>query len=162
LRQMLQAGCIFDELLPFKLRFEPWYAGKAVRIGTATVTPFPTTHLADFERSFGKQYPNHFGVFSFVLEQGALRIGHTADIGSATDLQPLVERPLAVLVCELAHVDPAEIFQLLASKPIDKIIFIHLSRELEAQRQQIEARARKILGADRVLFARDGDKFTLS
>ena len=90
-----------------------------------------------------------------------MRVGHSADIGAVEDLAPLLEAPLDLLVCELAHIPPEELFRFLAGKKIGRIVFIHLAREIVANFAEVEALAHKLLGADRVRWAKDGDEFTV-
>ena len=98
IRQMLDAACIFGELLPFPLQFEPLSAHEPIQIGSVRVTPFLTTHLESFRRRFQRKYPQDFAAFCFRLQAGTLRVGHSADIGAPEDLAPLLEQPVDLLV----------------------------------------------------------------
>jgi ribonuclease BN (tRNA processing enzyme) len=161
IRQMLNAACVFDELRQFRLLFESIEVGKPVIANNVRVTPFSTTHLEGLRRRFEKQYPQSFEAFSFVLEWDGLRIGHSADIGAAEDLAPLLEKPLDLLVCELAHVQPEDLFRYLRRFEIKRIVFVHVGRpyweNLEATRLQAAQMLRDIPFS----FARDGEEIVL-
>ena len=161
IRKMLQAGCIFEELFPFPIRYEPLEADRPIVSGATRITAYPTTHLAGLQARFQAKYPQRFEAFSFLIESGGLRIGHSADIGAVTDLAPLVEKPLDLLVCELAHINPEELFRYLASREIGRIVFIHLAQEWVDDLVRLEALAGDVLGKERVAWPRDGDEFEI-
>ncbi len=58
-----------------------------------------------------------------------LRIAHSADLGAPQDLAPLLEKPLDLLVCELAHFEPKDLFRYLKGRDIGRIVFIHMARQ---------------------------------
>lgn len=159
IRQLLQSACIFDEILPFRLTFHALKAGVSFSAGQVEVTPYPTTHLAYFRNRFQSKYPQGYEAFSFLIETGDLRIGHSADIGAIEDLDPLLAKPLDVLVCELAHVPPDELFRYLTTRSIERIIFIHLGRDGIENLDNLQRTAGQILGSRRLEWARDAEDF---
>jgi ribonuclease BN (tRNA processing enzyme) len=160
-RQMLRAGYLFDELLPFRLTFEPLAAGLPVRIGPVTVTPHLTTHLEDFRRQFGSMYPVGFEAYSFVLEGVGARIGHSADLGGVTDLEPLVAAPLDLLVCELSHFAVEELFGFLQGRRVRRLALVHLARAYRDKVEQVRTLASKMLPETSVCFPLDGEVIEL-
>src|SRR6266540_4752779 len=80
LRAMLKATYLFDELFQFDLLMEPLEAGKPVKQGRVRVTPFVTTHLDSLRKSFQAKYPGDYAAYSFLMEGGGLRVGHSADL----------------------------------------------------------------------------------
>lgn len=158
MRQMLNAGCIFDELLSFRLQFEPLCAHEPIQIGNACVTAFPTTHLESFRRRFQERYPQNFASFCFLIEADNLRIGHSADIGAPEDLAPLLEQPIDLLVCELAHVNPEQLFDFLKGRQIRRIVFVHLTQKRFEHVDELRAQVVAQLGHIQVSFAVDGDE----
>jgi len=158
IRQMLDASCIFDELLAFRLRFEPLKAGQPVVTHNVKVTPFPTSHLDSLRQAFQAQYPQSFEAFCFLLESDRTRVGHSADIGSPEDLAPLVEQPLDLLVCEIAHCKPDDLFHFLKGRPIKRILFMHLARRAWLNLEETRAQASNILGSIPFTFAHPGEK----
>ena len=161
IRQLLNAGCLFAELIPFKLRFEPLQPREPVLAGKARVTPFPTTHLETFREQFKSQYPQQYAAFCFLIEAQGLRVGHSADLGAPEDLLPLFERPLDLLVCELAHMAPEKLFRFLRKRPVKRIVFVHLSQKQWEQRKQLHALATSHLGQVELLFASDGSEINI-
>ena len=144
IRQMLEAGYLFDELLPFRLSFTALAAAEPLEAGGVRVTPFANTHLDSLRARFQTKHPQAFEAFSFLIEHNGVRVAHSADIGAPTDLAPLLEKPLDLLVCELAHFEAENLFDYLRGRSIKQIVFIHLARRhwenLEATRRLAEAR----------------------
>jgi ribonuclease BN (tRNA processing enzyme) len=160
LRHMLRAAYIFDELLSFKLRFEALKAGKSVATEGVQVTPFHTSHLERLRAAFHKRYPQKFEAFCFLMEVGKLRIGHSADLGSPEDLAPLLAKPLDLLVCELAHFEPAELFDYLRGREIKRIAFVHLARPLWENLKKTRQLAAKMLPGIEVSFPHDQEEIS--
>ncbi len=161
LRQMLHAAYLFDELFGFRLEFAPLEAGRTVAVAGARVTPFLTTHLDNLRVNYQKKYPQNFEAFSFLLEAGGVRIGHSADLGAPEDLAPLLEQPLDLLVCELAHFKPDALFDWLAGRPVKKLVLVHLAqRHWDNQAALLQAAASKLPGT-RCSIARSGEEITL-
>lgn len=157
LKQMLRASYLFDELLPFRLSFEPLAPGQPVAVGPATITPYPTRHLDWFRRRYGGVHEVGFSAYAFVLETPGCRIGHSADLGSVNDLDPLVAQPLDLLVCELAHVSPTELFSFLATRPVRRVALVHLGRPHWDRLEETRTLAAKMLPQTPVHFPRDGE-----
>jgi ribonuclease Z len=156
--QLLEAGLLFKELLHFKLRFEPMTAGKTILTGDVRVTPFRSTHLEQLRRTFKKKYPLNFEAFCFLIEHDSVRIGHSADIGAPEDLEPIVKKPLDLLVCELAHFQAEDLFLYLQSRPIKRILFTHVGRPYWDDLPRARKLARKMLPDIPFAFAKDGQE----
>ncbi len=88
-------------------------------------------------------------------------MGHSGDLGKPEDLQPLVNRPLDLLVCELAHFAPEEIFGFLEGRQIKHVVWVHLGRTQRQNLARIRSLASKILPAMKHTFARDGQQISL-
>jgi ribonuclease BN (tRNA processing enzyme) len=159
--QLLQAGLLFKELLGFKLRFEALKAAQPILTGDVKVTPYRTTHLEQFRRSFQKKYPQDFAAFSFLIEQGKLRIGHSADLGAPEDLEPLLKKPLDLLVCELSHFRAEDLFDYLRGRDLKRVVFMHLARPYWENLSRTKQLAKKMLPGIPVTFARDNQEIPL-
>jgi phosphoribosyl 1,2-cyclic phosphodiesterase len=156
LEGMLKAAFLFDELFGFRLRFAPLSAGKPVAVREVRVTPFPTSHLDRVRADFHKQYRGAFACYCFLLEAGRLRVGHSADLGRPEDLEPLLQKPLDLLVCEVAHFTPEEIFSYLRKRPVKRIVFVHLARAYWADLPKIRRLAARMLPDVPHTFPKDG------
>ena len=158
IRQLLEAGYLFDELFPFHLSFTALAAGEPVAARGVRVTPFTNTHLESLRARFQKKHPLAFESFSFLIEFEDVRVAHSADIGAPEDLAPLLDKPLDLLVCELAHFEAEKLFDYLRGRPIKRIVFMHLARRywenLEATRRLAEER----LGGIPHTFAHAGEE----
>jgi ribonuclease BN (tRNA processing enzyme) len=157
IRQMLQAACLFEEVLPFPIRYEPILAGEPIQLPNLRITPFLTSHLDHFKKLYGAIYPGHFEAFGFLLETKDRRICHTADLGSPRDLDVALERPLDLLVCEVAHFQPEELFARLSRAKIRKVVLTHLGKPYWERLDELRALAEKQLGGIPFVLARDLD-----
>ncbi len=160
-RALLRAATLYERLFPFRVRFEAWRAGRPVRVGDARVTPFPTTHLDSLNARFGPRRGPVPVAYSFLLEAGGLRIGHSADLGSPVDLAPLFAKPLDLLVCELAHFELEEGLRYLNTQRIRRVVFVHLSRICWANLPRTRRLAAKLMPDIPHMFARDGQVISL-
>lgn len=156
--QLLNAGLIFKELLQFRLNFEPLKAGQPVETGDVRVTPYASTHLEQLRRAFQKRYPQEFAAYCFLIEKGMMRIGHSADIGCPEDLEPLLKKPLDLLVCELAHFQPEDLFLYLQPRAIKRILFMHVGRPYWADMKRTQRMAAKMLPNTPFAFVRDNQE----
>lgn len=158
-RDMLQAGFILRELLPYRLELLPLRERQPRSVGRVSVTPFCTSHLAAFRRRFQKKYRAlDFNAYCFLLECGRVRVGHSADLGRPEDLEPLLRQPLDLLVCELSHFSPRELFGYLAGHDIKQAVFVHLARAHRKDIARTRRLAAKMLPSISHTFARDTDE----
>jgi ribonuclease Z len=156
LQGVLRAGYLFDEVLPFRLAFEPLVHGRAVKVGDVRVTPFHTSHL-DRLRQRGLGEPGRgFEAFSFLIETPGRRIGHSADIGAPKDLDPLLAQPLDLLLCELAHGEPEALLARLRQASIRQVVFMHLARSFWEHLSATRRLLRRGLGEIPFVIAKDG------
>jgi len=160
MRQMLQTAFLFDEELPFRLQFEPIELGEAVSIGRVQVSAFPTSHLDGMRAKYSKKYRVGFQAHCFLLESGARRVGHSADLGTPEDLEPLLAKPLDLLVCELAHFHPEKVFRYLQGREIKHVVWVHLGRPLRENLAKIRRLAARMLPAMKHTFAQDGQEIS--
>jgi ribonuclease Z len=152
---MLNAAYLFPEVLPFPLHFEPLTAGKAISIADVQVTPYRSTHLDSLKKHFQSRYPGEYAAYCFQIVASKRRIAHSADIGTPEDLDPLLKQPIDLLVCELAHFEPEELFTYLKDKKIGQILFTHLSRWNWQRLSELEEMAAEMLPGTSHTFPRD-------
>jgi hypothetical protein len=102
-----------------------------------------------------------FAAYSFLLETPKLRIVHSADIGAPKDLEPLLAKPVDLLVCELAHFEPKDLFRYLKGRDIGQILFMHVARPYRENLAATTKLAERLLGGIPFTFATDGCKLAL-
>jgi Cft2 family RNA processing exonuclease len=159
LRGMLQAGFMFKELLPFRLDLRPLRAARTLSAGGVRVTAYRTSHLDGFRRRFESKYPEtDFNAYCFLLESGGARVGHSADLGAPEDMEPLFKKRLDLLVCELGHFSPEQLFSYLAGRDIRHAVFIHLARPFRKELSRVRKLAARMLPDIPHTFARDLDQ----
>jgi ribonuclease BN (tRNA processing enzyme) len=158
LREMLNTVFLFDEVLPFRLQLFAIENGRSVRVRDVQVTPFYTTHLVRTQAQFGKKYRSDFSAYSFLIVHKSVRIGHSADLGRPEDLEPTVAKPLDLLVCELSHFTPNEIFSHLGKWRIKQVAFVHIASGYRKNLQGLRRLAKEMLGGTRRVFPVDGDE----
>lgn len=160
IRSMLRAAFLFDELFGFAFQFRA-ISSRPVKVNGVAIRAFPTTHLDNLRAAFGRKYPQSYAAYCFLLETKKLRIGHTADVGQPEDLDPLLEKPLDLLVCELTHFKPRDLFNYLHGRQIKRILFVHVGRHYWEQLPDTGRMARRLLGGIPFAFARDGSRLRL-
>lgn len=156
LRAMLNTVFLFDEVLPFRLELLALKEQTAVEINDVRITPFRTTHLDRTRAQFGDKYRVDYSASCFLIEHGDVRVGHSADLGRPADLQPLVTRPLDLLVCELSHFTPAQIFSYLQNRKITQVAFVHIGRAYREDTVGLRRHAQRMLPRIQIVFPRDG------
>lgn len=156
LRQMLQAAYLYQEKLPFQLSFIPLRAQAPIIAGPVRITPYTTTHLDRLRQTFQAEYPGDYLAYCFLLEAEGVRVVHSADIGAPEDLAPLLEKPVDLLVCELAHAKPEAMFTFLKGRNIRQILFTHMGRCEWEHIDEVKALAGRILAGMNYSFASDG------
>ena len=166
IRQILKTAYLFDEILPFRISFEAIRPRNQIPLPVGVqpgspaqprVTLFPTTHLERARKNFHALYPGDYAAYSFLFETQTRRLAHSADIGAPQDLDPLVAGPLDLLVCELAHFKPEDLFDYLRGRPIKRLVLTHVARyEWENKMDELRRQAEKALDGISVSFARDG------
>jgi phosphoribosyl 1,2-cyclic phosphodiesterase len=157
IQQMLEAVYLFPEVLPFPLAFEPHRSGEPVRLNDIVITPFRTAHLDRTKERNSARHPGNYDAFCFLIHTNSLRIGHSADLDSPRDLAPLLQEPLDLLVCELAHFKPAELFAALQGRRIRKLALVHLSEDLWSTRDAVATLAKNMLSGVEIVIPVDND-----
>lgn len=159
LRAWLEAVYLPDKLLGFPLEFRPWHAGRREQVAEGVdVRPFPTTHLEGLRRIIDPAADGRFEVFGLEAECAGHRLVFSSDLGSPEDLRPVLADACDLLVSELSHFSPEELFASLRSCRIGRLFLNHLSPEFIGREKEILESARAALpqiGETRVVS--DGD-----
>ena len=148
-----------DKLLGFPLEFRPWNAGRSEEVAPGVeVEPFPTTHLDGLRRIIEPGASHRFKTFGLDVRCGGKRAVFSSDLGTPLDLDAALGTPCDVLVCELSHYEPEELFAFLRGREIGVLALNHFSPGLAGREQEIaEMAARELPGVGRVVAVRDGD-----
>ncbi len=157
-RQLLNNAYLFPDALPFPVTFNSLQPGLPVTTKDLVVTPHRTTHLDRARSKFQTTYGGEYLACCFLIEAGELRIGHSADIGAAQDLEPLLAQPLDLLLCEVAHVKSEVLFEYLKGRQIRRILFTHVARYEWQHLEEVREKAEQILKGMEYGFAVDGEK----
>jgi ribonuclease Z len=159
--QMLQAAYLFEEYFAFHLQFAALRHGVPVVTEGVRVTPFPSSHLDPVRAQFQRKYPRPFEAFCFLIEFDGMRLVHSADLGAPEDLAPLLDEPVDLLVCEMAHFTPFALFKFLCGHSIKRLVLTHLDQRLCHRLPELERLARKTLKGVPVTIAVDGQEISL-
>jgi len=160
LRQMLDTVFLFDEVLHFSLELLPLRSQKMIKIGNVQITPFRTTHLDRTRAQFAKKYRSDFSAYCFSIQHKGIRIGHSADLGKPSDLDPLMSQSLDLLLCELSHFTPDKIFSYLRNLPIKQLAFIHIAGAYRQDLSALRRIAKKQIPNIPCHFPNDRDELT--
>lgn len=158
LQQMLRSAYLFEEMLPFRLRFEALRPGAGVKVGSVKVMPHPTTHLDKLREKFQSKYPGGYEAFCFLLEAGSQRIAHSCDLGAPEDLAPLLAKPVDLLVCEVSHFEPQALFTYLKGRDIKRLALVHIARGHWEQLDKLREAARSLLPGMEISIPQDQDQ----
>jgi len=116
---------------------------KPFEVGNIRITPQPTSHL----KSARKKNPDA-EAFAFDIQCDDLRIIFSGDIGSASDLSPLLELPADLVVCELSHIKPDDLITEFTGKAISKLLLSHVAEAYLSDADEILQMFRQKLGFD--------------
>jgi ribonuclease BN (tRNA processing enzyme) len=158
LQQWLSAIYLSSEFIPFELNFIPWETRQSFEICGLKIYPRETTHLQSLSRKFGN---GRFKSYSLRVENPDFRIVFSGDLGSPIDLAVQLSSPVDLLISELAHFSPSELFHFLGAQKVRKLLLTHLARELYDKEESIVQKARKELPETAILIAKDGLKISL-
>lgn len=125
-RTILRKSYVLPDRLDFPLRFQE-LDFLSLPDGFR-LRPFATSHLEKYRaqaEELGLSYP----AFGYALEGEGRKVLFSQDIGSEDDL--IEELPGSELViCELAHADPARLLALAADAGVGRVVFTHVPPEL--------------------------------
>jgi ribonuclease BN (tRNA processing enzyme) len=158
LQQWLDAIYLGPRFIPFGLNFVPWVQGETFEAFGLQIRPFETTHLQSLAKKFGS---GRFKSYSLKVEHTDFCLVFSGDLGSPKDLLTQLSEPVDLLVSELAHFPPGELFQLLATQKIRTLLLTHFAPELLGKEDSILEEAKGTLPGISVFIAHDGLKLPL-
>lgn len=153
LQGWLDASYIGPKFLQFPLEFFAWESGPSLERFDLRVEPQATSHLDDLVKRFG---PRRFRAYSLKVVHPDFRILVSGDLGSPDDLDAQLGEPLDLVVCELAHFEPEELFSYLRGKNISRLVLTHFAPNLSDQAGRLLTLAGGYLPKTEILAAADG------
>ncbi len=162
LKAWLNAVYLPEKLIGFAIEYHAWesLAGAPVPLdgGRVRVSVNPTSHLDGLRTLIDESAAERFRAYSMAFDwQGGKRLIYSADLGRPEDLAALLTQPCNLLVCELAHFAPKDLFHFLEDKPWDRLALTHLSAEASAQAEKIVALGTRMLpGKGEMMVVEDG------
>ena len=156
----LDAVYLPPALLGFPLELHAWRVTEKVEAAAGVeVRIFPTTHLQSLHQRLDPSALGRFEIFGLDITCGARRVVFSSDLGSPADLMPALATPCDVLVCELSHYLPGELFAVLQGRTIGRLLFNHLAPELNGREEELLRAAREALPQISAITAvRDGER----
>lgn len=125
-RTVFQTSYILPERTGFELRLHD--LGPVPLPDGFRLRPFATSHL-DKLRDRAGELALPFPAFGYVLEREGRKILFSQDLGSEDDLAG--ELPgCDLVICELAHVDPARLLALASAAGVRNVVFTHVPPEM--------------------------------
>ena len=159
LRAWLEAVYLPPSLIGFPLELRPWRPGEPITVASGVdVGLFPTTHLEGLRQIIDPGATDRFEIFGLSVTCGGRRVVFSSDLGQPGDLSPVLAEPCDVLVCEMSHFQPDDLFLSLRGRKIGRLLFNHLAPELNGREEEL---LRAAIGAlpqiSEVRVVRDGD-----
>ena len=151
IRTWLEAVYLPEKLVGFAVEYHPWETlpERAVTLddGRLRVSVNSSTHLDGLRVKIDPSAADRFLAYSIVYDwpETGKRMIYSADLGLAEDLIPVLDRPCDLLICELAHFEPEELFAFLADKPVRRLCLTHFTAEFSARVDEICALGRQML-----------------
>ena len=161
-RTWLEAVYLPEKLVGFAIEYHAWEEmdGQPVALdgGRLQVMVNPTTHLDGLRALIDARAWDRFRAYSMAFEwRGGKRLVYSADLGRPEDMAAILTPPCDLLVCEMSHFTPKELFTYLQDKPVRRLVLTHLAEEYAAQAEEINELGNGMLpGMRDVTVLRDG------
>jgi ribonuclease BN (tRNA processing enzyme) len=156
----LDAVYLPPSLLGFPLELHAWRVMEKVEAAAGVeVGIFPTTHLQSLHQRLDPSAVGRFEIFGLDITCGPRRVVFSSDLGAPADLVPALSAPCDVLVCELSHYLPEELFAVLQGRPVGRLVFNHLAPALNGREEELLRAAREALPQiGEITAVRDGER----
>lgn len=162
IRTWLEAVYLPEKLVGFPIHFHAWetlpHRTATLEDGRLRVSVNSSTHLDSLRAAIDPAAADRFLAYSIVYDWQDKRLVYSADLGRPEDLLPILDRPCDLLICELAHFEPEELFTFLADKPVRRVCLTHLTAEFAARTDEICALGRATLPGVEVSAMADGTR----
>jgi ribonuclease BN (tRNA processing enzyme) len=147
LQAWISALYLTEEAMGFPVSWNAWEAGTMVDFGNdVSVMPYPNGHLrACYRGKPGADASRPCESFSLEANCGSFRAIFSGDLASPSELAPLLEGPVSVLVCELSHFRAEELAAVLQSAALEALCLVHLDEDYAMDRGQVRALLEELL-----------------
>ena len=147
LQAWISALYLTEEAMGFPLSWNAWEAGTMVDFGNdVSVMPYPNGHLrACYSGKPGADASRPCESFSLEAICGSFRAIFSGDLASPSELAPLLEGPVSVLVCELSHFRAEELAAVLQAAALETLCLVHLDEDYAMDRGQVRALFQELL-----------------
>jgi ribonuclease BN (tRNA processing enzyme) len=161
LREFLRALYLAPPILEFPLNLCPIPEQETVSVGAFQLRFLPNHHLKIPAARMRTVSPQNRGEsYSTELSCEGKRIIYSGDVGSCLDLLPFFDRPIDLLMCEMAHFNPEEFRTLTENIKPEITAFSHFHPDYDVNPGEILKDA--FAGyPNRLIFAQDGTIFEL-
>lgn len=160
-RNFLQATYLFGPFLSYPLELKPIPEDGQVKIGAFSMKFLRNNHLRYAANLVKDISPGNRGEsYSTEITCEGKRIIYSGDVFSCLDMTPLFDRPVDLLLCEMAHFNPADFNTLTEVNKPTLTAFSHFHPKLDVHPEEIL----KDVFADypnRIIFATDGCSFSI-
>jgi ribonuclease BN (tRNA processing enzyme) len=153
LQLWLDAIYLGPAFMPFELKFVAWETQPFFKEFGLKIFPRETTHLRSLSEKFA---PRRFRSYSLRIEHSDFRLVLSGDLGWPTDLESQLGDPVDLLVSELAHFPPHELFRFLGKREVGKLLLTHLAPELLDNLESVMQQASEDLPQTVAVLANDG------
>jgi ribonuclease BN (tRNA processing enzyme) len=153
LQLWLDAIYLGPAFMPFEFKFVAWEMQPLFEEFGLKIYPRETTHLQSLSEKFA---PRKFRSYSLRIEHADFRLVLSGDLGWPSDLESQLGDPVDLLVSELAHFPPHELFRFLGTREVRKLLLTHLAPELLDRPESVLQEAREDLPQTLAILANDG------
>ena len=158
LHRWLDAVYLPEKILGFPVRYTALEEAEAFEIGDLTLRPKPTYHLEGLGQLIEPGNSSRFKAYSLDFSWKGKRMVYSADLDRPEDLDGHMDGAIDLLICELSHFSPGELFAYLRDKEISGLCLTHLSDEMASRRKELLHEARnKLPTVELVRVVNDGD-----
>jgi ribonuclease BN (tRNA processing enzyme) len=147
LQAWISALYLTEEAMGFPVSWNAWEEGTMVDFGNdVSVMPYPNGHLrACYAGKPGDDASRPCESFSLEAICGSFRAIFSGDLASPSELAPLLEGPVSVLVCELSHFRAEELAAVLQPAALETLCLVHLDEDYAMDRGQVRALLQELL-----------------
>lgn len=157
LQEWFERVLLFPDLIGFEVHYHAVTPGEGYENGPFTFTGFSTEHLYNLASFFQDAHPRTcFETFGCSIDYKDSRLVYSADIAEPRELDPVLEKPTNVLICEMTHFERSLLLETLAKYQIGETWLTHYPDSLPEAMEGMQAEAKKLGMRGPLKIAEDG------